>query len=418
MTDAATVLTTDRADCIDCGRLHALAADSQCCDCPALGNLAVRYRLDSEMSRALRESIAAGEPSLWRYAPLLPVSRRFASHLAVGWTPLLDCGPVGGARLLLKDETRNPSGSLKDRATEIVVAVAAAAGVRRVIVASTGNAAASLACIGAAAGLDVTILVPDAVPPAKLAQILAYGARVHRVAGRYDDAYIMAARIAEAEGILNRSTGRNPFTREGKKTCAFEIAEQLGWQAPEWVIVPTGDGNILSAIWKGFLELVALGLLDSAPRLIAAQAEASSVIAARHEGRASGGGDGATIADSINVGEPRDATAALAALTDSRGLAVMVDDTEIVAAVSALASRFGVFAEPSSAAAFAAFEKLRAARCFEPGDRVVCLVTGTGLKDLRPVLGAAASDAAPAVDPAEWRRLVATSVAAPLATPK
>jgi threonine synthase len=354
----------------------------------------------------LRRSAAENEASLWRYAPLLPVERRFASPLQVGWTPLLDCGRVGTVRLLLKDETRNPSGSLKDRASEVVVAVAAAHAIDEVIVASTGNAAASLACIGAAAGIKVIVLVPETVPAAKLAQSLAYGAQVHRIAGCYDDAYDMAIKIAQARGILNRSTGLNPFTREGKKTCAFEIAEQMDWQAPDWVIVPTGDGNILSSLWKGFKELSALGWLPALPRLVAAQSAASCVIARAHnDSIVAADSTIGTIADSITVDRPRDLTSALAALSESGGLAATVDDDEITAAVRALASRFGVFVEPSSAAAFAAFERLREAGRFGEHDRVVCLSTGTGLKDLRPVLTASMFVSEPAIHPAEWRNL-------------
>jgi threonine synthase len=384
-----------------------VSARTELCSCGQRENLAICYRLDAEMGSALRQNLAENEPSLWRYAPLLPVESRFGSRLQVGWTPLLDCGHCGSAHLFLKDETRLPSGSLKDRASEMVVAVAVAHGIDRVIVASTGNAAASLACIGASAGVQVTVLVPETVPPAKLAQIVAYGARVHRVAGRYDDAFEMAGKIAVASGTINRSTGLNPFTREGKKTCALEIAEQLGWQAPDWVIVPTGDGNILSAVWQGFRELAALGWLCRMPRLVAVQSVASRYISSIYnDERPREAGNGETVADSITVAHARDATAALAALTESKGIAVTVDDAEIVAAVLALGARFGVFAEPSSAAAFAAFECLSAAGQFEPGARVVCLITGTGLKDLRPVLAASTLDAESAVDPAEWQSLV------------
>ncbi|HEY0836565.1 MAG TPA: pyridoxal-phosphate dependent enzyme, partial [Azospirillum sp.] len=320
-------LTTEHADCVACGRAHALAAVAGACGCG--GTLAVRYPLDAARRAALLDSVAADEPSLWRYAPLLPVDRRFASRLAVGRTPLLDCGTAGGAHLYLKDETRNPSGSLKDRASEVVVAVAAAHGLREVIVASTGNAAASLACVAASAGLRAVIVVPRTVPQTKLAQILAYGATVHRVDGSYDDAFALVETVAEKRGLFNRSTGLNPFTREGKKTCALEIAEQLGWQAPDWVIVPTGDGNILSAVRKGFQELAALGILSNTPRLVAAQSVASAAIARAHGAHPALPPPAAadvTIADSITVDLPRDGTAVLIALRDSGGLAVAVDD--------------------------------------------------------------------------------------------
>ncbi|CAO3439375.1 threonine synthase [Azospirillum doebereinerae] len=412
MTETRRRLTTEHAECLTCGRTHRLSATTGICNCERRGNLAVRYPLDSARRRALLDSTAADEPSLWRYAPLLPVERRFSSRLAVGRTPLLDCGDVGGARLHIKDETRNPSGSLKDRASEVVAAVAAAHGLRDVIVASTGNAAASLACVAASAGLRAVIVVPQTVPQAKLAQILAYGATVYRVAGGYDDAFALVEAVSRERGLFNRSTGLNPFTREGKKTCALEIAEQLGWRAPDWVIVPTGDGNILSAVWKGFRELAALGILSAVPRLVAAQSVASSVIARTHGAHSALPPPGAaedTIADSIAVEQPRDGVAALMALRCSDGLAVEVDDRAIVAAVRHVASRFGLFVEPSSAAAFAAFERLSEAGLIERGQRVVCLATGTGLKDPRPVLAAASPEAlggvAPLVQPGDWRSI-------------
>jgi threonine synthase len=378
-----------RATCIGCGRRHDVRPGVYHCNCARQENLSIDYDLGATMRAALLECVAEGESSMWRYAPLLPVDRRFRSPLSVGWTPLYDFGGSGGTHFYIKDDTRNPSGTLKDRASEIVVAAAAAHGIGEVIVASTGNAAASLACIGAAARIKVTILVPRTVPDAKLAQIVAYGASVYKVDGTYDDAYVMAQKVAAANGIFNRSTGLNPYTREGKKTCAFEIAEQLGWQAPDWVIVPAGDGNILSALWKGFEELAALGLLSRLPRMVAAQAVASSAIARAFDpewAKTPLDASARTIADSITVGNPCDMTAVLRALTMSRGRALAVDDTEIVAAVGALAARFGVFAEPSSAAAFAVFERLRHSGAIERDARVVCLATGTGLKDLRPVL--------------------------------
>jgi len=395
MTAVAPDPPADRAACIACGRPHDVRPGVYHCACERRENLSIGYDLGPATRTALMRSIAGGENSLWRYAPLLPVDRHHRSPLAVGWTPLYDFGAYEGTRFFVKDDTRNPSGTLKDRASEVAVATAAAHGIDEVIVASTGNAAASLACIGAAARLRVTILVPRAVPEAKLAQIVAYGASVYRVDGSYDDAYRLAQEVSAARGIFNRSTGLNPYTREGKKTCAFEIAEQLHWQAPDWIVVPAGDGNMLSALWKGFEELAALGLIASLPRMVAAQAAASSAIARAFDPQwAAMPADPSarTMADSITVGAPCDMTAVLRALARSRGRAVAVGEDEIVAAVRALAARFGVFVEPSSAAAFAAFERLRQSGVIAHGDRIVCLATGTGLKDLRPILAPGALD--------------------------
>jgi len=400
MTIAAHPAAAIQAACIGCGRRHEVRPGIYHCCCERRENLAIGSELGPAMRTELLDGIAGNVASHWRYAPLLPVDRRFRSPLSVGWTPLYDFGDYLGTRFFLKDDTRNPSGTLKDRASDVVVAAAAAAGIAEVIVASTGNAAASLACICAAARLRAIILVPSSVPNAKLAQILAYGASVYKVDGSYDDAYALAQQVAAARGIFNRSTGLNPYTREGKKTCAFEIAEQLGWQAPDWVVVPAGDGNILSALWKGFEELAALGLLSALPRMVAAQAAASSAIARAFDPDwAAVPIDPAarTIADSITVGEPCDRTAALKALTVSQGRAVALEETEIVAAVRLLASRFGVFVEPSSAAGFAAFERLRQRGVIEPGESVVCVATGTGLKDVRPILASGLLDNVPVI---------------------
>lgn len=408
MTAAPHSAAVNHAACIGCGHPHEVWPGVYHCGCERRENLAIAYDLGPRTRAALLQSVAGDENSLWRYAPLLPVDSHHRSPLSVGWTPLYDVGDYLGARLFLKDETRNPSGSLKDRASEVVVAAAAAHGIDEVIVASTGNAAASLACIGAASRIHVTILVPRTVPDAKLAQIVAYGASVYRVDGTYDDAYALAQKVSAARGIFNRSTGLNPYTREGKKTCALEIAEQLGWQTPDWVIVPTGDGNILSAIWKGFDELAALGLLPSRPRLVAAQAAASSAVTRTFDAewrRTPLDPEARTIADSITVDQPCDMAAALSALAASGGKAVAVDDGEIVAAVRRLASRFGVFVEPSSAAGFAAFERLMQRGVIERKARVVCLATGTGLKDLRPILAPGALDAVRIVARDAWQEI-------------
>ncbi len=395
-----------------CGTSCVLTAQSETCSCG--GNLAVQYNIDAE---AFHRSRGVNSPGLWRYSALLPVGADYASKLKVGWTPLLHLETDGGVSLYLKDETRNPSGSLKDRASEVVVAVAAAHGINTLVMASTGNAAASLSAIGAAAGCQVIVVVPANVPSAKLAQIRAYGARVHKIAGTYAEACTVAARIAHAIGAINRTTGLNPFTREGKKTCAFEIAEQMDWDAPDWVIVPTGDGNILSAMAKGFAELHALGVIARLPRLVAVQTLAATTIARAFAPALPAAAANGTIADSIDVAEPLDFHAAVDALRATDGQAVIVPDEEIRASVLAVASRYGVFLEPSSAAAHAAFVRLQREGAFARGARVVLLGTGNGLKDPRPVLDAFEGEALAATRPEDWRQLLGASVADPVGEP-
>ncbi|MER9064100.1 threonine synthase [Mesorhizobium sp. M0698] len=394
------------AVCSTCGASYPAKPDLSVCSCTRQSNLLIRYSTGVGTKAALLASTGStGRPSLWRYSPLLPAHPHYASRLDVGWTPLIEAGSIGRVRLLLKDETRNPSGSLKDRASEVVIALAAQNNIRNVIVASTGNAGASLACLGAARGISVTIIVPENVPGAKLAQSVAYGARVYRVEGTYDDAFNLASEVSRHRDVLNRNTGRNPYTREGKKTCAFEIAEQLGWQAPDWVVVPTGDGNILSGIAKGFEELFNLGMITSLPRLIAAQAKSSNAIARRYRGEHCAVAQPRTLADSISVSEPRDADLAVRALYTSRGSAIELADTEIIDAVHSLARQHGCFVEPSAAAAYAATERLVSFGMTQPGQTVVTILTGTGLKDLRPVLQSQKCADAPLVKPGEWQKI-------------
>ncbi|WP_150562256.1 threonine synthase [Pandoraea cepalis] len=325
---------------------------------------------------------------MWRYGALLPVEAHWASRLVVGATPLVDCGDDSGVRLWVKDEARNPSGSLKDRATDVVLAVAKRAGCQHAVTASTGNAGASLACLAASQGMSATVVVPASTPRVKLAQIRAYGAKVCEVEGSYDDAFDIAERMADDASVCCRNTGINPFTREGKKTCAFEMAEALDWRVPDWVIVPTGDGNILSGIAAGFLDLYSLGITSAMPRLLAAQADSASSIT--RDWRAC---DDAmalpasptqvspdTVADSLAVGRPRDHFAALHALRATRGACVALSDARIMVAARNLAQRFGLWFEPSTAAGYAALGECLATGRIEPRSRVVLLGTGSGLK--------------------------------------
>ncbi len=392
------------AVCINCGAHQRITADGQTCHCGQ--NLSIIVRPDPTSIHALK--VPQDDLSLWRFDAFLPVSSEYASHLQVGGTPLLDLGMSAGCRLMLKDETRNPSGSIKDRASEVVLAVARSQGIKRVVMASTGNAAASLSAIGAATRTEVTVLVPKSVPIAKLAQIRAFGATVHKIDGTYAQACEIAGKLAKATGALNRTTGLNPFTREGKKTCAFEIASQLDWQVPDWVIVPTGDGNILSAMAKGFDELQTAGLTQALPRLVAAQTAAAAPIAAAFSNTEVEPSD-YTVADSIWVADPLDGPAALAALRHTQGQAVILSDTEIASALLNLSSRFGVLVEPSSATGFAAFLKLAKDGVFEPDSRVVLLGTGSGLKDLRVVIAHAEAQPEVATTADNWETLIPQS---------
>jgi threonine synthase len=384
--------------CVACAETQAPEFDGFVC--PACGNnLDIDYDYEAVVD-AIERSGRDQARYLFTYAPFLPVHtprRRFP--LRIGATPLYPAKRLGesyGLRnLLLKDDTLNPSASSKDRASAIVARRAIDIGADVVSVASTGNAGSSLACIAAATGLRSIIFVPEKAPPAKLTQALSFGATVLAVRGSYDDAFDLCLAASEEFGWLNRSTGYNPFTREGKKVCAYEIWEALDGRVPDRIVVPTGDGNLLSGMWKGWRDLKAVGLIDRMPRIDAAQSENSDAISRTVRSLRASGVDqpawsdvviepveATTIADSISVNAPRDGLAAVRAIIESGGDAVTVTDDEILAAIPEMSELSGVFPEPAAAASWAAVKRLVDRNAIAADEFVVCLVSGSGLKDI------------------------------------
>jgi len=316
----------------------------------------------------------------WR---LLPVPRQFFPPIPVGNTPLWEPANLrrrlGLAELYIKDDGANPTGSLKDRASFLVSAFARQHGRRQIVLASTGNAGSSMAGVGAAAGQEVVLFLPKDAPKAKLIQALQYGATVHRVDGNYDLAYELSLEYSRRFGGMNRNTAYNPMTLEGKKTVALEVFAQLGGRAPEHVFVAVGDGCILSGVYKGFRDLLALGLIDRLPVVHAVQAEGSNALfRAFHEGRF-GPRPAGTVADSICVEVPRNGRHALAQLKQHGGRVWAVSDQEILEAQALLSRSSGLFTEPAGAAALAGL--MRAAADLPPSATIVVLATGNGLKD-------------------------------------
>ncbi len=403
--------------CTQCQRVQGADYTGYVCpDCG--GNLDITYDYESILKDRPRDLLFPSERSdIFRFLPFLPLEQATsAPPLPVGPTPLYPAKRLGEAAglsaVFLKDESGNPSHSFKDRASAVVLARARETGAQVVAGASTGNAGSSMACMAAAVGLPCVIFIPEKAPPAKVAQLLVYGAHVMAVRGTYDDAFDLCARVCEEKGWLNRNTGFNPFTREGKKTCSFEICEQLKWDAPDRVVVPTGDGNIISGIWKGMRDLHAAGFISRPPRIDCAQAEGSSAITrtvrrlrdADTSDRREDWSDvriepvrANTLADSISVDQPRDGIAAVRAVMESDGAAVTVSDTEILEAIIELARLSGVFAEPSAATAWAGLRKMAREKTVAQDERIVCLITGSGLKDVATARQAAGEPAT--VDP-------------------
>jgi len=316
--------------------------------------------------------------------PLLPAYGDSIPAYPVGGTPLVAPGRIrrdlGYPGLHLKDEGLNPTGSLKDRASLLVAAQALHHGIDRIVVASTGNAASAMAGVAAFCGLRVKVYVPAGTPPAKLAQISAYGAEIVTVDGTYDDAFELSLEDTRRGGGLNRNTAYNPMTIEGKKTAALEIFMQLGGRAPDAVFVPVGDGVILSGISKGFRDLVELGWIEKPPRLVAVQAAGcDAFVRGLETGAVTRLPGAATVADSIRVEAPRNGIMALQDVAAAGGFGVRVSDEAILSARSYLGRMAGVYSEPAAACAFAGF---LAARAEVPADALaVVLLTGSGLKD-------------------------------------
>ena len=315
---------------------------------------------------------------------LLPLPVVDAAAFPAGGSPLVQPQSLrkkyGFPRLFLKNDTLNPSGSLKDRASQLVAAQAKLWSEKRVVLASTGNAGASMACAGAALGLEVILFVPAAAPRAKLLQSLMYGARVVPVEGTYDAAFSLSIAYTNECGGINRNTGYNPFTVEGKKTVALEVYNQLGFRAPDVMYVPTGDGVIYSGACKGFTDLCDAGCADRVPLMIVVQAEGSNAISRSwREGGQVVLERTRTIADSLSVCRPASGVMALDFLAKTKGRAVEANDEQISSAQVELAREAGLFVEPSSATAWAGFLKDRAA--LDPDATVVVLLTGTGFKD-------------------------------------
>jgi len=359
------------------------------------GNLDVQYNYDL-IGKRVRQDGLANLPGMWRYKTLMPLDPDAAlPPLVVGNTPLYRsnrvAGELGLRAVWFKDDGRNPTASLKDRASALIVAKAKSEGRTMVTTASTGNAAAALAGLAASMDMPSVIFVPATAPEAKVTQLLVYGAHVFLVKGTYDDAFELCLKASGEYGWLCRNTGYNPYTAEGKKTVSYEICEQLAEQpgkfsAPDAVVVSVGDGNILSGVHKGLKDLLALGWIDHMPRLIGIQAVGSSFLYQAWKSNIDPltmkPVDAKTIADSISAGLPRDRVRAMNAVRETEGAYLTVTDQEILDAIPALARATGIFAEPAASAAYAGLIKAAREGILRPEEAVVTLITGNGLKDV------------------------------------
>ncbi len=375
------------------------------------GNLDVLLDYDRLSKEYSASNITSDvEDSIWRYVILLPVSDPGGWDTPlrkVGWTPVYSnqnlANELGLEKLWIKDESRNPTASFKDRASALVIARAREINAEVVITASTGNAGAALAGMAAAVGHQAVILAPKTAPAAKVAQLLVFSAKVVLLDGNYDQAFDLSIEAAQEFGWYCRNTGFNPFTAEGKKTAALEIWEQVLLNDQDQrktlcVFVSVGDGNIISGLHKGFKDLQAIGWLENIPRIFGVQSEGSAAIA---NAFLAGSEEiipvnAQTIADSISVNLPRDGVRAVRAAKETNGSFVLVKDEEILAAIRDL-GKIGVFAEPAGAAAYAGLKKAIKSNLIKSDDPVVVLNTGSGLKDVRAAMQSVGQ--APVIEP-------------------
>ncbi|HOZ37347.1 MAG TPA: pyridoxal-phosphate dependent enzyme [Anaerolineaceae bacterium] len=375
------------------------------------GNLDAHFSFEKNPHEIDQTAILqSSENSIWRYATLLaapdPGFDKTPLH-QVGWTPVYQPETLrkslGMRELWIKDESRNPSASFKDRASALVVARAIESDIQTIIAASTGNAGAAMACMAASVGKHAVIIAPRSAPPAKVAQLLTFGARVVLVDGSYDQAFDLSIEASHELGWYNRNTGYNPYTVEGKKTAGLEIWEQVLRNREKFakevtVFIPVGDGNILSGVAKGFVDLLALGWIEKLPRLVGVQAEGSAAIynafeAGIHEIIPV---SAKTVADSISVDLPRDGLRALKRVRQSGGFFLTVSDQEILQAIPTL-GKAGLFVEPAAAAAFAGLQAAIKQGLHQPDEPALVLCTGSGLKDVNAAMRAV--EPAPIIEP-------------------
>ncbi len=379
--------------CSDCGKqITAGEIIYLCPDCstkqspdqPPLGVLKVvyNYKTLSELSfRQLEEN---------NFLQLLPINDlKSLPNLRIGNTPLYEIDSLDGEtnpfELYLKDDSQNPTFSFKDRASALVSAFAKENGIETIVAASTGNAGSSLAGMCAAQGQKAVIFVPSTAPKAKLTQIMMYGATLVPVAGNYDKAFELSIAATKLFGWYNRNTAYNPLTIEGKKTVSFELFSQLKEQVPDFIFVPVGDGVIVSGVYKGFEDLLELGIIEKMPTIIAVQAAGSCNLIENIGKEKFESTPSETIADSISVDIPRNFFMAANYLEKYHGQTVSVSDDAILKASAILSKNTGIFTEPASAAAFAGFLDFKNRLLIPKGSTNVVLLTGSGLKDLNAV---------------------------------
>jgi threonine synthase len=379
--------------CLICGKQYRPGkVDYICPEHGDEGILDVQYDYDFIGRQITKEALlGSNNLSIWRYLPLLPIHPGATiPPLSVGWTPLYPsrhlARELGLKAVWIKDDGRQPTASLKDRASAIALVKAREIGAQIITAASTGNAAAALSGLCASMQQANVIFVPETIPRAKIAQLLVFGSRVFLVKGTYNDAFELCLKATRTYGWYNRNTGFNPYMTEGKKTAAYEICEQLGWKAPDRIFVSVGDGCIIGSLHKGLKDLLALEWIDKMPKLMGVQAAGSNYMYTAWKNKediiTKPPINAQTVADSISADLPRDRIKALAAVNETGGAFICIEDGDILDAVPELARSTGIFAEPAGAAAYAGLVKAVEQQLVSGNECIVILNTGNGLKDI------------------------------------
>jgi threonine synthase len=379
--------------CVRCGAHYSLDHYDRACAACAAQNIAANLTVCYDAAPGVglgRNAVSTRPRSLWRWDAFLPAAAADAVTLGEGDTPLIPVPGLGLGDLWIKDESRNPTWSFKDRLASSAVTMARAVGAKLIASSSSGNAGASAAAYAAKAGLPCIVFTFKGAAGPLLTQMRAYGAMVLMVEHKDDRWRLQSAGVKQlgwysTSPFFGPVIGSNPYGMEGYKTIAYEIAEAFDWQPPDWCVLPVCYGDALHGMWKGFDELKAIGWIDRVPRFVAAEVS-GSLAAALSAGDAAPmprPRNTATVATSI--GANQGTVQALEVLRRTNGAAIAVDDDALIGWVVKLAKLEGIWAEPSSVAPFVAIERLRQQGTIDDKERVVALVTASGLKDVTPI---------------------------------
>lgn len=372
--------------CPDCGRTER--------NKPLEGVLRIKYDYDEIKKSKFKSKLLNSLPgSIWNFPEILPlefdeksktlskIDNEILNSLTLSTIPIVKL-KFENFDLYAFDDTRNPTFSYKDRASILVALKAIQLGLKKISAASTGNAGSSIAGICARLGLEANIFVPKTIPESKRIQIQSYGANLFIVDGTYDDAFDLCLEVSSRKKWFNRNTAFNPLTIEGKKSSAYDIFISFKGKMPENIFIPAGDGVIIGGMYKGFSELLELGLIEKVPRLIAVQSSGSNAIVRYFQTKKFELKPAETIADSICAAAPRNLYMAYEALQNSSGFAIEVDDEEILNSQKEVIQKSGIFVEPSSAASFAGFKKSISSGLIGEREKHLVMFTGNGLKDV------------------------------------